>query len=575
MAEERVQRRLAAILAADVVGYSRLMEQDEAGTLATLKARREEVLKPLVGRHQGRVFKVAGDGVLVEFGSAVSAVQCAIDLQNGMAQANVGVTEDRRIALRIGVNLGDVIIEGADLYGDGVNIAARLETLAEPGGILVSHTVVSQVRGKVQLSFEDLGERSLKNLTEPVRIYRVSAGKPAGEAEAGDAPASLRGSIAVLPFTNMSGDPEQEYFANGLTEDIITELSHFKSLRVTARNSTFHFKGNAPKLIELGRELKVAYVLEGSVRKAGGRVRVTAQLVETGTGSHLWARRYDRDLADIFAVQDELISAMVSTIEGRMVAAGAVSAQRKPPQSWSAYDFFLRGRDLTNANREREAEPFFAKAIAIDPDFAQAHAFRGICLVIKYFFDHDARTLDQAQKSGNRALELDSSDANAHHAVAMAALYSHELYRAETHFERAIALNPLDVSIAGDRANWLFYTGRLDEALRSVTDAIQRDAFAPVWLWGVRGKILFHLRRYQEAVEAFGHIPDISETLPVYTTATLALISDIAGAAREKDKIMAALPGSTIASLTSWLPYADPSLLGQLQDGLRKAGVPE
>src|SRR5262245_13639026 len=293
MAEERVQRRLAAILAADIVGYSRLMEQDETGTLVVLKARRREILDPLVAQHQGRVFKVTGDGVLVEFASAVNAVQCAVDLQQGMAAANDGQPEERHIVLRIGVNLGDVMVEGSDLYGDGVNIASRLEAVADPGGILVSGTAYDYVRNKVKAGFEDLGAKTVKNIARPVHVYRV-AGKPAVSA----APLRLttdKPSIAVLPFSNMSGGPEQEYFSDGITEDIITELARFHSLFVIARNSSFQYR-TAANVKQIARELGVQYVVEGSVRRSSSRIRTTAQLQEATTGNHAWAEHNDREL---------------------------------------------------------------------------------------------------------------------------------------------------------------------------------------------------------------------------------------------------------------------------------------
>ena len=304
MAEERVHRRLAAILAADVVGYSRLMEQDESGTLASLKARRKEVLEPLVARHQGRVFKVTGDGVLIDFGSAVNAVQCAVELQHGMAAANRDLPEARHIVLRIGVNLGDVIMEGSDLYGDGINIAARLESIAEPGGIAVSGTAFDQVKNKIDVVLEDLGPQTLKNIAEPVRVYRVT-GTPRVLVETTNA-APNKPSIAVLPFANLSGDPEQEYFADGMVEDITTALSHFKELFVIARNSSFVYKNRSVDIGQVAKELGVRYVLEGSVRKSGKRVRITGQLIDAATRAHLWADRFDGAHEDVFDLQDKM-----------------------------------------------------------------------------------------------------------------------------------------------------------------------------------------------------------------------------------------------------------------------------
>jgi len=315
MAEERVQRRLAAILAADVVGYSRLMEQDEEGTLAALKGRRREVLEPLAAHHQGRVFKVTGDGVLVEFASAVNAVQCAVDLQQAMAAANGDQPDDRHIVLRIGINLGDVMVEGSDLYGDGVNIAARLEAIAEPGGILVSGTAHEHIKNKIKVGFDDLGSQTLKNIAEPVRAYRVT-GTPAVTVAASK-PATDKPSIAVLPFTNMSGDPDQQYFSDGITEDIITELSRFHGLFVIARNSSFQYRDKAVDVRLVARELGVQYLVEGSVRRMANRIRITAQLIDARTGSHMWSERFDCSISELFEVQDEVARTIVATLRVR------------------------------------------------------------------------------------------------------------------------------------------------------------------------------------------------------------------------------------------------------------------
>jgi len=328
MAEERAQRRLAAILAADVVGYSRLMQLDEAGTLTALKERLRKVLQPAVTGHRGRIIKVMGDGVLVEFASAVDAVECAVGLQEAMETANAGLPEDRRIVLRIGINLGDVIVEGSDLYGDGVNIAARLEALADPGSVFVSRTVFNHVRGKVKLGFDDLGDQQLKNIAEPVRVYRVRAsGEPMPRPSLAlpDKP-----SIAVLPFRNMSGEPEQEYFADGMVDDIITALSRFRSLFVIARNSSFAYKDRAVDVKQVGRELGVRYVLEGGVRKAADRLRITGQLIDASTGAHLWADHFDGALSEVFQLQDQVAASVVGAITPRLEEAEIERAKRKP-----------------------------------------------------------------------------------------------------------------------------------------------------------------------------------------------------------------------------------------------------
>jgi len=379
MAEERTQRRLAAILAADVVGYSRLMQLDEAGTLAALKTRRREVLQPAVARHRGRIVKVMGDGVLIEFASAVDAVECAVVLQEAMEAANADLPEDRWIVLRVGINLGDVMVDGSDLYGDGVNIAARIEALAEPGSIFVSGKVRQEVGSKLELSFEDLGERSLKNITGSVQVHRVSKSAPAVLAAApSNAAGSSKPSIAVLPFSNMSGDPDQQYFSDGITEDIITELARDHSLLVIARNASFNFRGPAADIAVVRRALGVHYIVEGSVRKAGGRLRVTVQLIDALTQSHLWAERYDRDIQDVFAVQDEVTHAIVATLGGRIVASGAEQARGKPTAHWVAYDYFLQGRHFDYRYDLEQSITLFARAAELDPDYVDAHAWLGM-----------------------------------------------------------------------------------------------------------------------------------------------------------------------------------------------------
>jgi TolB-like protein len=461
VAEERAQRRLAAILAADVVGYSRLMEADEAGTLAALKTRRKQVLQPLVASHHGRVFKITGDGVLVEFSSAVNAVQCAVDLQRAMAIANGDQPKDLHIVLRIGVNLGDVMVEGSDLYGEGVNIAARLEAIAEPGGILISGTAHDHVGTKVKVSFEELSAQTLKNIAQPVRLYRVT-GTPAVIATATN-PASDKPSIAVLPFTNMSGDPEQEYFSDGLTEDIITELSRFRNLLVVARNSSFTFKGQAVDVKEIGRKLGAGYVVEGSVRRAGNRIRITAQLLESATGNHLWAERYDRELEDIFAVQDELVRAISGVIPGQLDRYAVENLRRKPPDNLTAYDSELRGRwALTHWNEGLSvALEWFEKSAKADPNYALAQA--GIALVYAYQIPAQGlspeSTITRAREYARRATLLDDRNPTVQAYAALAYSFSCEHELSRRHAERAVALNPNDSYALFVKAVVLTYSG--------------------------------------------------------------------------------------------------------------------
>jgi TolB-like protein len=416
MAEERAQRRLAAILAADVVGYSRLMQLDEAGTLTALKERLRKVLQPAVTGHRGRIIKVMGDGVLVEFASAVDAVECAIGLQEAMETANAGLPEDRRIVLRIGINLGDVIVEGSDLYGDGVNIAARLEALADPGSVFVSRTVFNHVRGKVKLGFDDLGDQQLKNIAEPVRVYRLRTDGEVAMAQPA-LPLPDKPSIAVLPFQNLSGDALQEYFADGIVEDIITALSRFRNLFVIARNSSFTYKGRAVDVKQVGRELGVRYVLEGSVRKAGDRLRITGQLIDASTGATLWADRFDGALAEIFDLQDQVATNVVGAIAPRVEEAEIERAKRKPSESLDAYDHYLRALAVVHRMTKEdndEALRLFYEAIERDPDFALAYAIAAHCYVFRrvngWMVDRAQETAEAARLA-RRAVELGRDDA--------------------------------------------------------------------------------------------------------------------------------------------------------------------
>jgi TolB-like protein/class 3 adenylate cyclase len=573
MAEERVQRRLAAILAADVVGYSRLMEKDEPGTMAMLKARRKQVLEPLVARHQGRIFKIVGDGVLVEFGSAVNAVRCALELQHSMAAANADLPEVRRVVLRIGVNLGDVLVEGSDLYGDGVNIAARLEAIAEPGGILVSGTTYDHVGTKINAGFDDLGAQTLKNIAQPVRAYRV-IDTPVVTVAATKT-ISAKPSIAVLPFTNMSGDPEQAYFSDGITEDIITELARDRSLLVIARNSCFQFRGPSVDIAAVRQGLGVRYIVEGSVRKAGGRIRVTAQLIDAVTQSHLWAERYDRDIQDIFAVQDEVTRAIVATLRGRLVATGAELSRRKPTKDWVAYDYFLQGRDCDYHYDVRRSIDFFRRATELDPDYVHAHAWLATHLCMRYLLDDRLETVEEAAVHAQRALTLDENDAYAHDSMGWVALRRGQFDVAGQHFDRAVNLNPHDVSIAVDRANWLMYVNRLDEALHDLDLVLQRDPYTPSYIWEVRGQTLYFLRRHEEAIAAFRNMYAEHFWTPMFRAAAFAQSGQSTDARRELAGFLKAKPKASLDSVSRRLGYADKGLRDHLLDGLRKAGLPK
>ena len=527
MAEERAKRRLAAILAADVVGYSRLMEVDEAATLVALKARRRDLLGPLVARHEGRIFKTTGDGVLVDFASAVNAVQCAVDLQHAMSAANSDQPEDRHIVLRIGVNLGDVMVEGSDLYGDGVNVAARLEALAEPGGILVSSTAYDHVRNKVKAGFDDLGPQTLKNIAEPVRAYRLS-GTPAVNVTA-PKPATDKPSIAVLPFANMSGDPEQEYFSDGITEDIITELSRLHSLFVISRNSSSHYKGQSPRAQDIGRELGVEYFVEGSVRKAGDRVRITAQLIEVKGGGHLWAERYDRKLDDIFAVQDEIVRTIVATLPGRIENWRGERAMRAPTDNLAAYDQMLKGFKHLRLYRQSEianARAAFQRAITLDPVCARAHAGLAFTHLQDFFWCNDLDGYRIALPVAERALSLDRDEPWAHWVLALALVKNRRHDEACRLLERATLISPGSADIATMMGICLVHAGRHDEAIPWLNLAIRLDPFQPDWALEFLGTAHLLKHRYREAISEFGRIVDPPSWICAYIAACHALLNE-------------------------------------------------
>jgi TolB-like protein/Tfp pilus assembly protein PilF len=501
VAGEDIERRLAAILSADVAGYSRLMGKDEAGTLAALKALRREVFAPQVAAHNGRIVKLMGDGALVEFPSIVHAVDCAVAVQRGL----VGRNADPPIMLRIGVNLGDIIIEGSDIYGDGVNVAARIQEVAEPGGIALSGAAFDQVVGKVEVAFEDAGERELKNIDKPVRVYHwTDAAAPAFEVPL---PLPDKPSIAVLPFVNMSGDPEQEYFSDGITEDIITELSRFPTLFVIARNSSFHFKGKAVKVSEVGRDLGVQYVVEGSVRKAGNRVRVTAQLVEAASGNHVWAERYDRELEDIFEVQDEVAHTVAATVSGRLDDAGAERARRRPTEDLAAYDLFLRAYQHVHRWTRADlaiAHPLLEKALELDPDIARAHAYLGMIHVADWMWGiSDVEALDLALTLAQRAMSLDDDDSWSYVVIGHVYQRTNRLEEALNYMEKAVALNPNDAIATTVLATVVNLLGRPDEAVEWVEKAMRLDPYHPDWFFDILGRALYMSRRYEEACATF------------------------------------------------------------------------
>jgi adenylate cyclase len=506
----RVDRRLAAILAADVAGYSRLMGADEEGTHERLKALRHELVDPKIAEHHGRIVKTTGDGMLVEFASVVDAVRCAVELQQSMPKRNAGAAAHNRLELRIGINLGDVIVEPDDLYGDGVNIAARIEALADAGGVFVSNTVHDQVRDRLPFVFEDLGAQQVKNIARPVRVYRVrdlgSAASPSAPIQP-VLPLPDKPSIAVLPFANMSGDPEQEYFVDGMVEEIITALSRIRWLFVLARNSSFTYKGQAVDVKQVGRELGVRYVLEGSVRKAGQRVRITGQLIDAATGAHLWADRFDGSLEDVFDLQDKVASSVAGVIEPALQAAETARSAARPTADLTAYDLYLRAYAMVLGSKRQvpEALRVLEQAIARDPRYGPALAWAAICCV-RLLMDGGSEDPAAERLKGadfaRRALEVAGDDPGILADAAFAlAYFGEDIGAMMALVDRALALSPNFARgwhVSGALRNW---AGQSDIAIEHVEAALRLSPRARIGdpLIHIAG-VHFFSRRFDEAV---------------------------------------------------------------------------
>ncbi|SEP33221.1 TolB amino-terminal domain-containing protein [Rhodospirillales bacterium URHD0017] len=588
MTQERLERRLTAILAADVVGYSRLMGMDEEGTLAALKKVRREVADLKIAEHRGRIVQTGGDSLLAEFYSVVDAVRCAVEMQREMAGRNADMAKERRIEFRIGINLGDIIVDQNDIFGDGVNLAARLETLAEPGGICVSRVVRDQVRDKIGVSFGDMGEQRVKNIARPVRTYRVLL---AAEARASSPPTQTvaprpladRPAIAVLPFNNVTGDAEQGYFVDGITEDIITALSKWRWFLVIARNSTFAYHGKSVDLKQVRGDLGVRYVLEGSVRKAGRRVRITCQLFDTADGTNLWAERYDRDLTDIFDVQDEITSRVVAAIEPALSRAESRRGATKSPEHMSAWDYCQRGfwhlNKLTGTDGAA-AYGLFKTAIALDPDLAEAHLGLARALIAQWDYgsvEDFAPPVGEARQSGLRAAELDGENPYAQYVLAQTSHWAGDVQTAIAYASRAVELNVnfalghfyLGVVLSLD--------GRHEEALQALDMGLRlspRDPRMSTWLAN-KARALYHLQRYTEAIEA----ATAARRIRPHAYGLLVLAASCAQLERNEEaaKVLAeirTLPGGS-AQIARWYldRYNDPTARAHMTEGLRKAGI--
>ncbi|MCA1455928.1 adenylate/guanylate cyclase domain-containing protein [Bradyrhizobium sp. BRP22] len=576
-------------MAADVAGSCRLIGIDEEGTLARLKALRRTLFDPKIAEHHGRVVKNTGDGAIAEFASVVDAVRCADEIQRGMAEQNIDVPQDKRIELRIGIHVGDIIIEESDIFGDGVNIAVRLEGIAEPGGICISDDAHRQVRGKVESTLEDMGAQTLKNIAEPMRAWRVRIGpssSPATKTPTETAqPFALpdKPSIAVLPFRNMSGDPEQEYFADGIVEDITTALSRFKSLFVIARNSSFTFKGRAVDIKEVGRRLGVRYVLEGSVRKASGKIRITGQLIDAVTGAHIWADRFERDLTDVFALQDEVTIAVVSAIEPKLFQTEIAMATRRRPENLTAYDLYFRAMPhyyLMTREGLAEAIRLAHRALELDPRFGAVAALGGLChmqnVVLGYANDPQFDR-NEAVRLVRLALSIDDSDPETLARASVISAFIVGDSEAEIEMaDRAVALNPNSWSTWNGRG-WVYtYAGLPEEAIRSFERAIRMSPVDPR-LYGTLtgiGQALIELRRFDEAIvvlkKALRQNPSNSGTYRCLASAFAHLGRD-AEAHDAAARVLEIDPAFTISALIARVPKNSKLFI----EGLRKAGLPE
>jgi adenylate cyclase len=585
MNERAVQRRLAAILSADAQGYSRLMSEDDAATVRLLATCRETVTQLVQARH-GRVVDMPGDNVLAEFGSAVDAVEAAVAIQDQLAACNSKLSEQRRMLFRIGVNLGDIIVDDGRIYGDGINIAARVEKLADPGGICVSGKVHDEVHRKLDLRFDDLGEHELHNISAKVRVYRIALGqkseaRPIEQAKAGTGERQAKPSIIVLPFTNMSGAAEQEFFADGLTEDILTDLSRFRELFVISRNTSFKLKGQSVDVKKIARELGVQYVIEGSVRRAGNRVRVTVQLIDGETDAHLWAERYDRDLEDIFAIQDEITSAIVAILPGRVAAAAHDRAERKQPGNLAAYECALEAKVLHHRSKREDnakAQTLIARAIELDPKYAHAHAWKaciaGQAWVYGWCEDQDA-TRQLIERELEIALALDENDSDVQRVLAALRLLQKNHDKAVFHQQRALSLNPNDDLIVVQQGEILTWIGQPEEGVPWIQKAMRLNPFHPPRFWNHLGRAYFVARRYAEAVEAFKRIAAPDQFHHAFLAACCAQLGDTVAANDHVREVLSRNPAfSWSTTLEPVLYYKRGSDLAHHRDSVLKAGLP-
>lgn len=577
-----VDRRLAAILAADVVGYSRLMGADEAGTHARLKAVRNDLIDPTIAAHRGRVVKRTGDGSLVEFASALDAVQCAVEVQQAVAVRNRDIAASERLEFRVGINLGDIIVDEDDIFGDGVNVAARLEGLAPPGGICISDIVHQMVRGRVEFAFEDLGEQRVKNIAEPVRVWRWAEDAGVGPGATPSVPD--RPSIAVLPFDDLSRDPGQTYFSDGITEDLITDLSQISELSVTSRHAAFQYKDRPVTPQQVARDLGVRYVLEGSVRRAGGRVRINAQLIDAASGYHLWAERYDRVLEDIFDLQDEIARAIVDALKVRLTPPERAGIARRYTENLEAYDLFLQARESHLLGRSKEAAARARRAlehaIRLDPRFAAAHALLAENCRQEWTFGwrEDDGILDQALELARRAVALDDKLSTAQMLLGWVHLWRKEHDQAIAAAQRAVEVDPGNAEAWVRLGHILDFAGRPEDGLPLIEKGMRLDPHHPFLYPFWQGHAHHSLQRYDEAIAAYQRAvnrnPDFV-AVRQQLAAAYAQLGRLEEARSEATQVRRLNPSFSIRRHAQKVPHKDQAVLARFVDGLRQAGLPE
>jgi adenylate cyclase len=585
MVTERVKRKLSVIFSADVKGYSRLMGEDEAATVQTITAYRETMTQ-LIQKYRGRVVDSPGDNMLAEFSSVVDATECAVKIQERLKIRNTELPENRRMRFRIGINLGDVIEDGKRIYGDGVNITARLESLAEPGGICISGTAYDQVKNKVSIGYEFLGKHAVKNIKEPVRVYRVlmefeSEAEIATEEKVAF-PLPEKPSIAVLPFTNMSGDPEQEYFSDGITEDWITDLSRISGLFVIARNSVCTYKDRPVKVQQVSKDLGVRYVLEGSVRKAGQRVRITAQLIEALTGHHLWAERYDRKLEDIFAVQDEITEEIVTALDVKLVRGEQARLWRKSLKNPKARDFYYRGLEIVYRFTEEaaaESRELFEGAIELEPNSPLGYAWAAWTHFLdawRGWGEDPAWSLRRAGELAQKALSLDDNNADAHSLLGWVNLLERKFEKAIAEGERAVAISPNGADVALRAAFTFLMCGRSNDAIVLVKKAMRLNPIPPAIYFNILGVSYRESEQYEQAISTF---KEGIARYPEYILSRYALVTTYCAAERyeearaEAREIFKIDPSFNLEEYTKRLPYKDREVNERLLADLLKAGL--